>query len=1014
MSTKLYGTPIDSKLVDQLNYRKENLKYKSKNAAELMLDNNRGAYVSLVSGATQVFYKNEDLLIDTSRYPDLKETEKVQLSNTLAQGNVLFGGTLYQKQLQGSTPEYANFSLHQRGGISFNSGFDELGNKSSYDLSETYGFRPMMGITDLTINYKSSFGSIREAVIKIQANSPEQLSILDKLYFRPGYTMLLEWGNNMYLDAQGVLSSFYTTFARDFLQFDADIDKVKEDILLYREDTGFNYDGMIGKVTNFDWAYQSTGVYNCSVKLISEGDLIEGIKTTYAKPKEYFTDEFNGNNQNDTGDTYDDKFLEILTAFKNDLLHEKYLKLLANKGVKIPRVYKTTYDKTTDTENPRASSDRGHAMFHITLKDVLELLNKFILEDEDTGSSKLRFNTDPKASTMVTFVGHISGNPKTCVMPYRSGRAGGLSNTPTELDLYLVNSEAELLNVIRKSPKEIDAPDDSPLKILINIDEIISIQTRLVEAEAKDKSAEAKVSKFMNTLLKNISRDLGGINKLRILYDKDTTSHIIVDENMPSAIDEGDFEIPEIDVVGLGSFATDVSIESKVSPSMVNSLAIAATAQGTSLNDSISPLLKYNKGITDRFNIKSISDQEDQDKDKTHPVKKKFEESLDAGAGALGKAYRRVKQGIYSNQLFSSTILPHRRLMNALHDYIQLGLRGEGKKIPYTALIPIELSLGLRGITGFKCGQAFTISPEVLPERYREKVAFIVTGIDHKIDSKNMWTTALNTTMKMLPSDERVALGSDFYDIKAVSKDSLINAINYDPPENGSFSPTPTGEPWSAAFISYCMKKGDGSFPGDTAHTGYLEKVRTGHTDRYEILNASITKPKVGDIIIQGRAESGYLRFFGVPYAGSSHGDIVVKLVGDENKPTAVQAIGGNVGDTVAKKVIKLNPKYYNFADVGGGPRVKIGTVEVGQNEYTVIIRPKSDSGVNIPKIIETCELEWQKWRPEPKVFKPLEAANAADIETRANQTDARGEELFERLRLYWEAAGVNEFERDS
>ena len=118
MSTKLYGTPIDSKLVDQLNYRKENLKYKSKNAAELMLDNNRGAYVSLVSGATQVFYKNEDQLIDTSKYPDLKETEKVQLSNTLAQGNVLFGGTLYQKQLQGSTPEYANFSLQQRGGIS--------------------------------------------------------------------------------------------------------------------------------------------------------------------------------------------------------------------------------------------------------------------------------------------------------------------------------------------------------------------------------------------------------------------------------------------------------------------------------------------------------------------------------------------------------------------------------------------------------------------------------------------------------------------------------------------------------------------------------------------------------------------------------------------------------------------------------------------------------------------------------------------------------------------------------
>jgi hypothetical protein len=61
-------------------------------------------------------------------------------------------------------------------------------------------------------------------------------------------------------------------------------------------------------------------------------------------------------------------------------------------------------------------------------------------------------------------------------------------------------------------------------------------------------------------------------------------------------------------------------------------------------------------------------------------------------------------------------------------------------------LIPFELSFTIKGISGIKVGQAFTINDFFLPDRYKNRVGFIVTGVDHKVNN-SIWTTDIRSQM---------------------------------------------------------------------------------------------------------------------------------------------------------------------------------------------------------------------------------------------------------------------------
>jgi hypothetical protein len=117
---------------------------------------------------------------------------------------------------------------------------------------------------------------------------------------------------------------------------------------------------------------------------------------------------------------------------------------------------------------------------------------------------------------------------------------------------------------------------------------------------------------------------------------------------------------------------------------------------------------------------------------------------------------------------------------------------------------------------------------------------------------------------------------------------------------------------WSAVFISTVIKEsGAGNtFKYSAAHTIYCaaakrNRIKKNNQNPFWLYQPSEVAPRLGDIICNARANSG-VTFANVDDGNSraSHCDIVVGV-----KAGYLEVIGGNLGDTVSLKTVRINSK---------------------------------------------------------------------------------------------------------
>ncbi|GEM_PF-4065476 len=132
-----------------------------------------------------------------------------------------------------------------------------------------------------------------------------------------------------------------------------------------------------------------------------------------------------------------------------------------------------------------------------------------------------------------------------------------------------------------------------------------------------------------------------------------------------------------------------------------------------------------------------------------------------------------------------------------------------------------------------------------------------------------------------------------------------------------SIPPDAVGIPWSAAFISYVLKKaGLTDFPANNCyHTNYFRNIKEGKYPICKVYPMSQAENiKSGDVLCACRDTGCPISFASFPTEEkNSHCDIVVERQGD-----AIKLIGGNVGDTVTLKedTISRSPSegdYFGF-----------------------------------------------------------------------------------------------------
>ena len=168
--TETFGSPASGYAVDQLKARGELVESNAKSVENLKAINSNAAWVVLRSSVNEITDGEVKSLLQNR-----SNRNSVSGTADLAKKYVLTGGTMSAK----GSP---------RAGINF-SGVD---GEFAYNTT-SLGFRPMPGITGLKVSTKNRMGTILQAEVDFVVWSPEDLENIEKLYFKPGYTCILEW-----------------------------------------------------------------------------------------------------------------------------------------------------------------------------------------------------------------------------------------------------------------------------------------------------------------------------------------------------------------------------------------------------------------------------------------------------------------------------------------------------------------------------------------------------------------------------------------------------------------------------------------------------------------------------------------------------------------------------------------------------------------------------------------------------------------------------------------------------
>ena len=152
------------------------------------------------------------------------------------------------------------------------------------NAKDGYGIVPMPGITKINVRTKSAYGSLREAKVDFVCHNLRQLAVLEILYMRPGYPVLLEWCWDPYITPDGKISKpadvskHYISNNNDFFKGLINQTYVCAEIARQRKRSGGNYDGILGLVKNFSYSARPDGGFNCTTELMALGESITTIK----------------------------------------------------------------------------------------------------------------------------------------------------------------------------------------------------------------------------------------------------------------------------------------------------------------------------------------------------------------------------------------------------------------------------------------------------------------------------------------------------------------------------------------------------------------------------------------------------------------------------------------------------------------------------------------------------------------------------------------------------------------
>jgi hypothetical protein len=620
MNGNIVGEPIDEFVQRQIGIRQSNqfsgYRY-PRTSSELKYLNNRNAWVKLAS-SVKIVNPNRlsDIgIINPSRFNNTGLAEKAILFNTLSSYTNNKSPLSSERAGVGkeitATIDSSTFTDGILTNISISNVSDLWNDTFAYGIGgSNFGLQPPPGIIGVQVDSLNR-GSIRKANITLKAHNKFQFDIIELLYLRLGFTMMLEWGWDKYLDNGGNLQPVENTIIEEkwFTSNSTTQRAMLNNIQSLRKKYVGNYDGFFGKVSNFTWSFNPDGSYDISIDLITLGDVIESLKvntlaktiTTEGKTgtinfKEgtnlFGTNISKVTNINTIGYFLYTKIFELTNEFSTN---QNIASTDTNYYSITPKVI-TINSQGTSTTTPIASNPGNEGwspQYYIRLGEFFSQLERLVVPvvKNGAGSSVSQITFNGLANLISYFPNQIPLDPRVCVFKPSINSQGDMEGIPIP---------AELNNIPVKYVTTVGGRTYGQLSNLyINFEFIAGL---LVSNGGPDQ--ELPLIKFLQDLCNGINSALGGFNKLE---------PVIKDDNIVTIIDQtlsfsGAQNFINLEVYGYNpknqtsNFVKDIKFVSKITPQLASMVSIGATAAGNNTAEiDGTAFSKFSEGLVDRF-----------------------------------------------------------------------------------------------------------------------------------------------------------------------------------------------------------------------------------------------------------------------------------------------------------------------------------------------------------------------------------------------------------------------------
>ena len=244
----ILGDPFEGYVKDQIDVRQNSLGKINIPEQDYLHYTTKAPFIRLASSVNLTKLSDASVLSKLSKVFN----ENDLINDNLAKNFILQGGVVKDES------EFSNLLGGLNNGDTFSGAYGWGG-------IEERGYVPLPGITNANVTYYNN-GALSKTTIDIRCYSRKQFQLLDALYLRPGYTLLLEFGHSQYLNNRGELETFpqfKTTPMREFLEGGKDQYELYSLIDIEKESYYGNYEAVLGKITNFSWQFLPDGSYSC-------------------------------------------------------------------------------------------------------------------------------------------------------------------------------------------------------------------------------------------------------------------------------------------------------------------------------------------------------------------------------------------------------------------------------------------------------------------------------------------------------------------------------------------------------------------------------------------------------------------------------------------------------------------------------------------------------------------------------------------------------------------------------